>query len=327
VNALRVARRNGERKPRVILADDHQLMLQSASAVLADDFDVVAAVTDGRQALNAALHLDPDVIVLDVTMPELNGFQTARELQRVGSRAKVVFLTMHKVDEFVAAAFKSGAQGYVLKTRIHSDLTSAVDHALGGRLFVPSLASLFAVADTGGHAVQFYTNDGVFLDDLAGFMGMALDQGDTAAVVGTDVIRAGVAQRLNAGGWDTAKAEAAGRYLPLDAEDAVLQVLRDGRPDAASVAEIVSRLDRSRVAATGSRSRLIIFGEMSTVLIQNGNVEAVGRLERLWSDLTSTLPFVTLCGYAIRSVDPGTRPELFERVCAEHSAVCHGLDA
>ncbi len=302
-------------------------MLQSASAVLADDFEVVAAVTDGRQALAASRRLDPDVIVLDVTMPDLNGFQTARELRQVGSRAKVVFLTMHNTDEFVAAALRDGAQGYVLKTRMHSDLTSALDHALAGRLFMPSLASLFAAADDGGHAVQFYAHDGVFLDDVAGFMGLALDRGDTVAVVGTDVTRAGVAQRLNAGGWNTAEAAAEGRYLPLDAADALAQVLRDERPDAASLAAIVEGLDRSRVAATGSRSRLTIFGEMSVVLIQNGHFEAVGRLERLWSELTSTLPFVTLCAYPVRCINPEERPELFQSVCAEHWAVCHGRDA
>jgi CheY-like chemotaxis protein len=117
-----------------------------ASTRLARDFEVVAAVSDGRQALHAARRLDPDVAVLDVTMPELDGFQTARQLKQSGSRARIVMMTMHDSDEFVAAAIESGALGYVLKTRMHSDLVSAIDHAIAGRLFVPSLTSLRALA-------------------------------------------------------------------------------------------------------------------------------------------------------------------------------------
>ena len=159
---------NNGRKPTVLLADDHSLVLESVSAILADDFDIVAAVSDGRQALQASLRLDPDVIVLDVTMPELDGFQTANELKRAGSRATIVFLTMHQADEYVAAAVNSGAQGYVLKTRIHSDLAGALDHAIGGRVVVPSLTSLLAVADANGagqHAAHFRGNGRLYLDD------------------------------------------------------------------------------------------------------------------------------------------------------------------
>ena len=138
-------RSDGERRLRVLLADDNVSILGKVSKLLARSFEVVAAVTDGRQALHAAQRLDPDVAVLDITMPELDGFQTARALRQSGLRAKVVMLTMHHSDEFVAAAIESSAQGYVLKTRIPSDLESAIDHAIAGRLFVPSLTSLLAV--------------------------------------------------------------------------------------------------------------------------------------------------------------------------------------
>jgi DNA-binding NarL/FixJ family response regulator len=112
MNGPRASWRNdGERRLRVLVADDNALLLAEASTHLARNFEVVAAVTDGRQALYAARRLDPDIAVLDVTMPELNGFQTARALKQSGSRAKIVMLTMHHSDEFVAAAIESGAQG------------------------------------------------------------------------------------------------------------------------------------------------------------------------------------------------------------------------
>ena len=92
----------------------------------------MAIAADGRQALDLARRLRPDVVVLDVSMPNLNGFQTLEQLRRDGLEARVVFLTMHRDDEFVAAAINGGAHGYVLKSRAHLDLISAINHALAG---------------------------------------------------------------------------------------------------------------------------------------------------------------------------------------------------
>ena len=83
-------------------------MLDAVSNLLSDDFTVVAAVTDGRQAIEAVRRLDPDVAVLDITMPELDGFRTAQALKKAGARSKVVFLTLHDADEYVEAALRSG---------------------------------------------------------------------------------------------------------------------------------------------------------------------------------------------------------------------------
>ena len=211
-------RNDGERKLTVLIADDNAAILETASTILAIDFDVVAAVTDGRQALHAALRLDPDVVVLDVSMPGLDGFQTCRELKRAGSRAKIVMLTMHDSDEYVAAAIESGALGYVLKTRMESDLAGAIDHVIAGRVFVPSLTSLLAVAPAGsarGHAVQFRTNDRALLDESSRLLSAALQRGDVAAIVGTDATRAGIAQRLIARGHDIGRSREPGQvHLP-----------------------------------------------------------------------------------------------------------------
>ena len=103
-----------DRRPRVLLADDDAAVLKAISRTLATDFEVVATVADGRKALDAVPRLDPDVVVLDVSMPGLDGFQTAEELKRLGSRAKIVFLTMHQDDDFVTKAIRCGV-GYVPK--------------------------------------------------------------------------------------------------------------------------------------------------------------------------------------------------------------------
>ncbi len=310
-------------RPRVLLADDHLAVLKSVKRLLAADFDVVAAVADGSQALDASLRLDPDVVVLDVTMPGLDGFQTAQELKRIGSRARIVFLSMHEAEDYVATAVASGASAYVLKTRIRPDLPSAVNHALAQRLFVPSLTSLFAVLDGGGaHAVQFYANSQPFLDEVSRFLGLALRRRDPAVVLADGPNRTGIAERLEASGVDVARAVKEGRYLAIDTADAVSQIIRDGRVDPDRVAEMVDNLERLRVTISPS-SRLTIVGEVSVLLCQHGNFEAAIQLERLWDDLTRPLPFVTVCGYPIDCLRDDGHPELFFKVCAHHGAVTH----
>ena len=90
------------------MADDNPRVLESVSGLLSTDFDVVATATHGLQAVDLALRLQPDIVVLDVAMPEFDGFQTAHALRQHGSRARVVFLTMHRTDEFVSAAMSAG---------------------------------------------------------------------------------------------------------------------------------------------------------------------------------------------------------------------------
>ena len=321
-------RSDGERRLRVLLADDNVSILGKVSTLLARSFEVVAAVTDGRQALHAAQRLDPDVAVLDITMPELDGFQTARALRQSGLRAKVVMLTMHQSDEFVAAAIESSAQGYVLKTRIPSDLESAIDHAIAGRLFVPSLTSLLAVTPATGagwHAMQFGINDHPFLNKLSSLLYATRRRGDVAVLVATDATRTQVAQRLLASGYDIAQAATRGQYISLDVSQALSEVMVGGRVDARRVAAIVDNLERSRLAA--SASSVTIIGEMAPSLCRAGNPEAALQLERVWDDLTRRLPFLTVCCYSTECFGEREDSALFAGICAPHSAVCHADDA
>jgi DNA-binding NarL/FixJ family response regulator len=120
----------------VLLVDDNDAILARASALLAPECDVIGAVHDGRSALEAAASLKPDVIVLDISMPGMTGFQVAARLRQAGSPAAVVFLTVHEDDAFIVAAKEAGAVGYVVKPRLGADLRLAVRAARMGRPFV-----------------------------------------------------------------------------------------------------------------------------------------------------------------------------------------------
>ena len=126
-------------RPRILLADDHPGVLEHASRILAEEYEVVGTVSDGRAAVDAAFQLQPDLVVLDIMMPELDGFHAARELRQRGSRAKVVFLTIQKGEEYVSAAMESGGAAYVLKSRMYSDLIRAISQVLEGHVFVSEL--------------------------------------------------------------------------------------------------------------------------------------------------------------------------------------------
>ena len=125
-------------RARILVAEDHELMRDRVVRLLKRDFDVVAAVSNGEALLEAAARLQPDVCVLDISMPLLSGIETVNHLKQSDSTAKVIFLTIHNDSDFVGAAFKSGAEGYVFKTRMAADLVVAVREVLAGRTFLSS---------------------------------------------------------------------------------------------------------------------------------------------------------------------------------------------
>ena len=125
---------------RILLADDHQEMLQALVGILEDEFQIVGTAGNGMRALELAASLTPDIVVLDISMPEVNGIEAARRLREEGSWAKVVFLTAHNDPDLVEAAMSAGALGYVLKSYLATDLVSAIWQASVGKTFIsPSI--------------------------------------------------------------------------------------------------------------------------------------------------------------------------------------------
>lgn len=121
---------------RVLLADDSPSMLQEARRILEPEFQVIGTVDDGEAVLEATQTLKPDVLILDISMGVMNGLEAARLLTRIGSKAKIVFLTVHNDQDFVEEAFSAGAVGYVIKPRLGTDLPIAVREALMGHTFI-----------------------------------------------------------------------------------------------------------------------------------------------------------------------------------------------
>lgn len=128
-------------RPRVLLADDHALLLGAFERLLAPECDIVGQVSDGRTLVAAASTLKPDVIVLDIGMPLLNGLEAGRQIKQTQRNVKLVFLTMNEDPDLAAEAFRLGASGYLLKRSAASELMAAIREVMQGRSYVTPLVT------------------------------------------------------------------------------------------------------------------------------------------------------------------------------------------
>lgn len=125
------------KKARILLADDHITLLEGCRVILAHRYEIVGALSDGRSLVEAARRLNPDLILLDISMPSLNGLEAARQIKATLPKVKLLFLTMHSERPYLKAAFEAGAAGYVLKSAERHELLGAVQKVLEGQLYVP----------------------------------------------------------------------------------------------------------------------------------------------------------------------------------------------
>jgi DNA-binding NarL/FixJ family response regulator len=126
---------------RVLVADDLAPVLNTVAALLRESFDVVGMVSDGREALKATMTLEPELVVLDISMPIMSGIEVAQELRRQGNKAKVVFLTIHEDLDILRACRAAGGLGYVIKVLMDTDLVPAINEALAGHMFTSRFTS------------------------------------------------------------------------------------------------------------------------------------------------------------------------------------------
>jgi DNA-binding NarL/FixJ family response regulator len=140
-------------RPRIILADDHKIVLEGLKSLLESAFDLVGTVEDGRALLDAAKNLYPDVIIADISMPLLNGIEAVRQIKKISPNIKVIFLTMHPDVSYATEAFEAGASGYVLKHSAPAELVDAINEVIKGKTYItPMIAGdLLESYKTGSH--------------------------------------------------------------------------------------------------------------------------------------------------------------------------------
>ena len=127
------------RKPRILLADDHALVLEGFRRILEGDYELVGTVGDGRALLEAAKTMHPDIVILDISMPLLNGIDAATQLKKICPKAKIIIMTMHADTDYVRSAFEAGASAYVLKRSAVDELEQAIRAVIEGHSYITPL--------------------------------------------------------------------------------------------------------------------------------------------------------------------------------------------
>ncbi len=284
--------------PRVVVADDHDEARAWIASLLASEFDVVATVADGQAAVEACRTLRPDLVVLDIAMPRLNGLEAAVIIRELSGAPRIVFATAHDDAEFSRAACELGASALVPKWKMLVDLVPAVRRALKF------------------HAVCFYDDAQSLSRTVAGFIAEGLIAGDAAIVIATPTHGAAIHERLTAIDVNPRKRIAQSELMILDAQEVMNNFMVGGLPDVGRFHDTVGPI-MDKVAGP-RHSPVRAYGEMVDVLWRNSQEAAAISLEVLWNQLIAPGKCSLMCGYSSEQVGRGAG---FEAICHQHSHV------
>ena len=288
-------------------------------------------MSDGSEAVQKVANLKPDLVVLDIGLPKLNGIEAARQIRQFSPTSTIVFLSQNNDSDVVRAALSTGALGYVHKTDAQSELLPAVDAVLRGKQFVSSSLKGYEFTDTSGekapdcHEVLFYSDDTVLLDSVTRFIAAPLKAGNAAIVLATKSHRDSLLQRLKSEGVDTDGVLEQGTYISLDAADTLSTIMVNSLPDPVLFFRGIGGLiEAAAKAAKSKQPQVVVFGEAVALLHAEGKADAAIRFEQLGNDLAKTHDVDILCAYPLRSFHGEEDEHVFRRICAEHSAVYSG---
>ncbi len=340
---------------RILVADDFAPWRRFVSSTVARESEwlVVGEASDGPEAVQKAKDLTPDLILLDIGLPTINGIEVARQIIKLAVGSKILFLSGSDDPEIVGEALRTGASGYVVKSDAGSELTKAIEAVVRGKQYVSSRLKRHSSEDaedsqttdgpirdesftslapdlpretetTRCHEVQFYSNHGLLLARVTYFIGAALTAGNAAIVFATKNHRDGLFRELKAQGVDIDALTQRGAYISLDATETLSTFMVHGRPDAVRFFEgFRTLIESASNAAKAEHPRVAIFGEAVALLWAEGNTEAAIQLERLGNDLARIYKVDILCAYpfTLHIQEDG---HAFRTICTEHSAVYLG---
>jgi DNA-binding NarL/FixJ family response regulator len=255
---------------RILIADDYKDWRRQVRLLFQarPEWQVIAEAADGPEVIQKAEELKPDLIVLDIGLPKLNGIEAARQIRQLSPSSKIVFLSQNHDLDVVRAAWGTGALGYVYKTDFGRDFLPAIQAVLRGQPFVSSTLEGHEFTDTSGekaphrHEVLFYSDDAVFLDSFAHFIGTALKSGRGAIAVITESHRGGLVSRLQAQGLDVDAATQQGTFIQLDVAETLSTFMVNGMPDTTRFFEIAGGLiEAAAKAARQEHYGVVVCGE------------------------------------------------------------------
>jgi CheY-like chemotaxis protein len=338
---------------RILVVDDFFPWRNYLIAKLGENpaLQIVGVASDGSEAVLKAAELRPDLILMDINLPALSGIQAAARIRGLSPESKILFVSQDLDFDIALAALEAGGVGYVVKSHAESDLLTAVEAVMSGKRFVSAVLARQDFAGVLGlrapirarseesvessqrplirsgaidycHEVAFYGDDESFLIRCTRFIGAALEDGDAVIAMMTSPHHDRLRLKLESEGCDVAEATQQGRYLAMEASDLLSLFLVNGQPDAVRFLKAGSvLLATARKAATGKEPRVAVCGECAALLHANGQAETAVELERLWNELALAYNVASLCGYPMEGFRSEEQRPIFQRICAEHSAV------
>ena len=277
------------------------------------EFLIIGEVSDGVEAVQQAQKLQPELILLDIGLPRLNGIEAARRIRRLVPDARLLFVSQESSSDIVEEAFRLGAQGYVYKPFAKNELLPAVDAVISGKRFVGSGLEWSERTDSETscrHEILFCSDDAVLLEALGGFIADALNAGNAAIVWATESHRYDLLQRLSARGVDIERAIQRGTYIASDAYEPLDPVRIFGAMRGLSEAAFKGGKKRPRVAVCGERAgRLWLEGKTDMAI----------QIEQFLNKLAKSYDIDILCPYLL---PPGQEDQQsFQIIRAEHTVI------
>ena len=299
---------------RILIAEDFAPFRRFARAAIQQRAFQIDEAADGLEAVQKAGALQPDLILLDISLPKLDGFEVAKEVRRLAPHARILFVSQESSSDIVRMALSLGARGYVQKVSAATDLLVAIDAVLRGRRFVSSsVAFTEPAADAPAprhHEILFCPDDAAFIDGFTRFIAAALTAADAAIALATKSRQRRLLLELHTQGVDVESAIERGTYLSFDADVA---------PDPNRFLEAIDGARAAAAAAGNAHPRVAFCGERAGRLWAAGRTAEAVQLEQFCSELPHEVDI--LCAYPL----PRTKEDqALTRICAEHTVVTAG---
>lgn len=308
---------------RVLVVDDNESWRRLFCSMLGKEsrFQIIAETSDGLEAVQKVEGLRPDLVLLDIGLPSLNGIEVARRIRDISPMSRVLFVSENRSAEIAQEALSTGASGYVVKSDA-AELLPAVNAVFAGKRFVSASLAAHVTFTQTLHEVGFYSSDWHFLNDVTRFIVTALDAGNAVIVIATGSHLESLVFELQAQGLDIGAITEEGRYIQVDASDMLSRFIVNGLPDSARLLKLSGDLIiQAKKASKGENSRVSVFGECVNLLWSRGNSEAAIQMEKLANRPTQIHAVDMLCGYHLSSVEFNMDAQTHQQICAEHSAV------